>query len=612
MGESLGTEEDKQNWGPELHRTLNQWAMNSLSYATSATPPQTDDVFMGCLRCMLEMNLDWKVEERLGYERPGYCTFFVSDEAAMRPPHNRVFPTNETNISAPIRRVAVLGDFRSGVGFAEDTLARNFGLVPTRDYDDPHMFGFRCFPGNLDDVLFVGVVRDPVQWILSFLHHRHLLPLSRETSRTWFETLFGPVHLEPMTHNHDDKVLFELREGRDIFTKKVYRDAMTMRAVKSRYLLKVMPSRVRHFVLLRYEDLRDDLDGSLSALEAQVPVLNRTISGTLAFETSNSSQNSQGWKGEGTYAIDDCLAKRLKPLFDTEVEEMLGYNIESSFAVALEEQRRQRAGQGPNITSAIKRVTIFGERCSGTSFIEAAIKKNFEIEWAGWDYGWKHGFSHDCFPFVDDLLVLVVVRNPVDWLGSFFRTPHHLDPEMITTFADFLTQPVKTWEMVEDRVDEQIGEDRNPNTLRPFRDVFELRARKLQYLLDELSLKVSHYYLVSYEDFKANYTASLHKIQQRFSLTLRKNNVQSSKKSSETFVPVEGYKGFKDFGPNSKGRSYKVDDLPTAAYIYDKLDRRLEGRLGYGDEAVAVALGWNRSTLEGAWKTGISMNLFHS
>ena len=40
----------------------------------------------------------------------------------------------------------------------------------------------------------------------------------------------------------------------------------------------------------------------------------------------------------------------------------------------------------------VKYFTIYGERCSGTNFIERAIVKNFEIELT-WKYDYKHFFG---------------------------------------------------------------------------------------------------------------------------------------------------------------------------------------------------------------------------
>jgi hypothetical protein len=41
----------------------------------------------------------------------------------------------------------------------------------------------------------------------------------------------------------------------------------------------------------------------------------------------------------------------------------------------------------------IKNYTIYGERASGTSFLEEAINYNFNIELT-WDFGWKRNFIY--------------------------------------------------------------------------------------------------------------------------------------------------------------------------------------------------------------------------
>lgn len=37
----------------------------------------------------------------------------------------------------------------------------------------------------------------------------------------------------------------------------------------------------------------------------------------------------------------------------------------------------------------IKKVTIYGERCSGTNYLEELLTENFDVTLV-WDYGWKH------------------------------------------------------------------------------------------------------------------------------------------------------------------------------------------------------------------------------
>ena len=40
----------------------------------------------------------------------------------------------------------------------------------------------------------------------------------------------------------------------------------------------------------------------------------------------------------------------------------------------------------------LKKVTIYGERCSGTNYLENLLLLNFDIEIV-WDYGSKHFFG---------------------------------------------------------------------------------------------------------------------------------------------------------------------------------------------------------------------------
>ena len=37
----------------------------------------------------------------------------------------------------------------------------------------------------------------------------------------------------------------------------------------------------------------------------------------------------------------------------------------------------------------IKKFTIYGERCSGTNYLENLILVNFDVNLT-WEYGWKH------------------------------------------------------------------------------------------------------------------------------------------------------------------------------------------------------------------------------
>jgi hypothetical protein len=73
----------------------------------------------------------------------------------------------------------------------------------------------------------------------------------------------------------------------------------------------------------------------------------------------------------------------------------------------------------------IKKFTIYGERCSGTNYLESVMKFNFDTKLT-WEYGWKHFFGFHVLENCDDTLFICIVRNLPDWVNSFFREKHHL------------------------------------------------------------------------------------------------------------------------------------------------------------------------------------------
>ena len=73
----------------------------------------------------------------------------------------------------------------------------------------------------------------------------------------------------------------------------------------------------------------------------------------------------------------------------------------------------------------ITRFTIYGERCSGTNYLQELIELNFDVE-TTWDYGWKHFFGFNDLLNSDDTLFICIVRNPIDWINSLYKNKHHL------------------------------------------------------------------------------------------------------------------------------------------------------------------------------------------
>ena len=94
------------------------------------------------------------------------------------------------------------------------------------------------------------------------------------------------------------------------------------------------------------------------------------------------------------------------------------------------------------------RFTIYGERCSGTKWLTVLLEGNLGLP-VTWEFGWKHFFGGtQKLPGRDatgSTLFVCVVRDPVDWVNSLYRMPHHLTGPQVRGGVDaFMTEPVES------------------------------------------------------------------------------------------------------------------------------------------------------------------------
>ena len=79
----------------------------------------------------------------------------------------------------------------------------------------------------------------------------------------------------------------------------------------------------------------------------------------------------------------------------------------------------------------MKFCAIYGERCSGTIYLENLIRSNFDVKTSSLSYH-KHffGFNQEKEEKSEDTLFICIVRNIVDWINSFYREKHCLPPHI--------------------------------------------------------------------------------------------------------------------------------------------------------------------------------------
>ena len=242
----------------------------------------------------------------------------------------------------------------------------------------------------------------------------------------------------------------------------------------------------------------------------------------------------------------------------------------------------------------IRYFTILGERCSGTHFLQHAILSNFQ----GLTYlkGEKHFFGNkefreerlqgvdpatlslhekqmleiDRVP-TDELLVVSIVRHPVEWVDSFYKRKHHVPPENREPVKRFMTCEFYSIYEEGPKKGLEIMEDRNWRTKERYRDLFELRAEKNAYLREEVPKQAKHHWFIRYEDLRDHYVDTLAKMEREFSLRRKPVSVKE-------FVRIEKYKGTYNalYEKNPVVLTPEIQDL-----VWRNVDIEQEKEIGY-------------------------------
>ena len=200
----------------------------------------------------------------------------------------------------------------------------------------------------------------------------------------------------------------------------------------------------------------------------------------------------------------------------------------------------------------LKKYTIYGERCSGTNYLEELINLNFDIQ-ITWEYGWKHffGFQDNQLTNSDDTLFICIVRNQIDWINSFYRVKHHLpltykrnmsEKEKIDEFLN-----KEFWSFNDNNgnrdTTKEILEDRNIYTGERYKNIFELRHTKIKWMLEDLPKKVKNCIFIRYEDLLNDFENIMLKIK-KTGLKVKENinfpvNTDNDKKYNKKYIKDE-------------------------------------------------------------------------
>lgn len=219
------------------------------------------------------------------------------------------------------------------------------------------------------------------------------------------------------------------------------------------------------------------------------------------------------------------------------------------------------------------KIQIYGERCSGTNYLQKLIENNIHDVFIEWEYGYKHWFN-SCIPEdktkTCDTLFIFISRNACDWLRSLHKKPHCVHSSLKDiTFSKF----IKTeWQCVLPyRYDNGNGSEmmceRDPDTNNRFQNVIRLRNKKYNFFWN-IQHKVKHFIHIQYEDLKADPKHTIKYLCKLFDL-----------KQKAEFTDVTSYKGLNQVV--YKNINYNKINHEDKRFILSELDVEMEGKLGY-------------------------------
>ena len=170
-------------------------------------------------------------------------------------------------------------------------------------------------------------------------------------------------------------------------------------------------------------------------------------------------------------------------------------------------------------------VQLFGERCSGTNYVAALLRRNLPQLTATDRYGWKHGFTDRVRDPAPECLFVVVHRDPFDWVRSLWQQPWHAGPPLRgREFAAFVREPWwcewgQDMELAADdpRRGTEMVHERDPASGQRFANVLQLRAAKYRDW-ETLATRVRHVVAVRYEHAAAEPRAFVRDVARRFGL----------------------------------------------------------------------------------------------
>ena len=235
----------------------------------------------------------------------------------------------------------------------------------------------------------------------------------------------------------------------------------------------------------------------------------------------------------------------------------------------------------------IDSVFVLGERCSGTNYLVQLIRTNFNVDVLN-THELKYDLRKHFFTTIEqennfylkspNTLFICIVREPVGWMNSLFRDGWFLPPKMKNKdkvhYRNFLNNQFYSivYSHMHGIPGTEIMADRHPDTNRRYRNVFEARYTKINYMRNKLPKIVNNYLFLRYEDLTNNFEHTMERI--KFKGLAVKKNIGYPK--NVTYYKDQKGKEFEEEKKN------KIDVIPKEDILnHPFFNKEIEASLDY-------------------------------
>jgi len=168
--------------------------------------------------------------------------------------------------------------------------------------------------------------------------------------------------------------------------------------------------------------------------------------------------------------------------------------VGSCTIIAIQEETKKYAAASIStnfkVNHKINTIIIYGERNSGTNFLQQLIPNNL-LDVKVVERDWKHGFPHlDLFDLTNTCFVFVI-RDVKCWIKSMYYNPYHY--KVNQSLEDFIEKPLILNE------DDIMNQDH-----REHQSILEIRYEKIKNYIEILKTKKVNGIIVNLEDLQTD------------------------------------------------------------------------------------------------------------